>query len=88
MTNLENTTNSVTPPSQEEARGGACWLGGRFGAFRPEGCKFDSNYSRHVRTLGKFFTQLPVALRHVNSGTVSNAAVGAPLNSSGFEEAQ
>ena len=40
----------------------------------PEGHRFESNSSRHVGTLGKSFThssQLPVALQHVNSDTVS-----------------
>ena len=28
-----------------------------FGAFRPEGCRFESHYSRHVMTLDKSFTR-------------------------------
>ena len=32
------------------------WLSGKFGALRPEGCRFESNSSHHVGTLGKSFT--------------------------------
>ena len=55
------------------AKGGAWWLSGKFGAFRPEGRRLESHYSHHVGTLGKSFTsnsQLTVALWRVNSDTV------------------
>jgi len=56
-------------------------------AFRPKGHGFDSRSSRHVRTLGKFFTRsclwrFGVKFRH-SIGAVS----GANLSSSGLEEA-
>src|SRR6218665_3525031 len=59
-------------------RGWAWWRIGRDDAFRLESRGFESRSSRHVGTLGKPFTymQLPVALRCVNSGTVSIAVVG------------
>src|SRR6218665_1726946 len=45
----------------------AWWLSGTFGAFHPEGCRFEFHSSRPVGTLGKSFTHLLVALRCVNS---------------------
>ena len=48
----------------------AWWRIGRFDAFRPKGREFESLSSRHVETLGKFFTcsclwRLGVNLRHI-----------------------
>src|SRR6218665_818937 len=63
------------------------WLIGRFVAFHPKGCGFKSLSSRHAGTLGKSYTRsclwcFGVKLRH------SICAVsGAPLSSSGPEEA-
>ena len=34
----------------------AWWLSGKFGALRPEGRRLESRSSRHVETLGKWFT--------------------------------
>jgi len=61
-------------------------LSGRFGVLHPEGRMFKS-HSSHVGTVGNSFTELPVVLRHVNSDTVSMVLFGAPLSSSGLEEA-
>src|SRR6218665_1778211 len=61
---------------------GVWWLSGKFGALRPEGREFESHSSHHVGTLGKSFTrELPVALRRVNSDTVSVLLSVAPLSS-------
>src|SRR6218665_1064675 len=54
----------------------SCGHGGSvvgFGAFRPEGRRFKSHSSRHVRTWGKN-SQLPVALWRVNSNVVVESA--------------
>ena len=67
--------------------GGHWWHIGRFDAFRLKGRWFESCSSRHVRTLGKYFTRsclwrFDVKLRH------SICAVsGALMISSGLEEA-
>src|SRR6218665_1823858 len=66
---------------------GAWWLIGRFVAFRPKGRGFESRSSRHTGTLGKSFTRsclwrFGVKLRHS-----IRAESGAPLSSSGLEEA-
>src|SRR6218665_245229 len=66
---------------------GDWWLIGRFGAFCPKDRGFESLFSRHVGTLGKSFThsclwRFGMELRH-NIRAVS----GAPLSSSGLEEA-
>jgi len=39
--------------------GRGAWWGSvvGFGAFRLEGCRFETHSSRHVRTLGKSFTR-------------------------------
>ena len=51
---------------------GAWWLNGTFGAFRPKGRKFESHANPLPRDLGQVFrSQLPEALRRVNSDTVS-----------------
>ena len=59
----------------------------RFDAFRPKGRGFESRSGRHVETLGKSFTRsclwrFGVKLRHS-----IRALSGAPLISSGIEEA-
>ena len=64
----------------------ACWLIGRFVAFRSKGRGFKSRSGRHVETLNKSFTRsclwrLGVNLRH-SICTVS----GAPLGSSELED--
>src|SRR6218665_2604120 len=63
------------------------WLTGRFDAFHPKGCGFESRSGHHVGTLGKSFTlrclwHFGVKLLH-SIFTVS----GVPLSSSGLEEA-
>src|SRR6218665_3820719 len=65
----------------------ACWLIGRFGAFRPMDRRLKSRSSRHVETLGKSFTRsclwrLGVKFRHS-----IRAVSEAPLSRSGLEEA-
>ena len=43
-----------------------------FGAFRPEGRRFESHYTHHGRYFGQVLhSQLPVALWRVNFDTVS-----------------
>ena len=66
---------------------GAWWLIGTFVAFRQKGCGFESRTNCHVWTLGKSFTRsclwrFSVKLRHS-----IRAMLGAPLSSSGLEEA-
>src|SRR6218665_3890670 len=61
---------------------GAWWIIGRFVAFCPNGRGFEFRSSRHVGTLGKFFTRscmwrFGVKLRHC-----IRAVSGAPLSSS------
>ncbi len=70
-------------------RVGAWWLIGRFDAFRPKSRGFESRSSRHVGTLGKSFThsclwRFGVKLRHSIRAV---SGLGAPLSSSGLEEA-
>ena len=48
---------------------GVVLSGGKFGAFRPEGRRFESHYICHIGTLSKY---LPVA----NSDTISTLLVG------------
>ena len=66
---------------------GHVWRIGKVDAFRPKGHGFDSRSSRHVGTLGKSFIHsclwhFGMKFRH------SICAVsGAPLSSSGLEEA-
>ena len=52
----------------------ACWRIGRVDAFRPEGHGFEYRSSRHVGQV--LHLQLPVALRRVNSDTLSIGVVG------------
>ena len=67
---------------------GVWWLTGRFGAFRTTGCALESLSSRHVGLhVGTFHSQLHVALRRETSDTVFVLESGAPLSSSGLEEA-
>ena len=63
----------------------AWWLIGRFVAFRPKDCGFESRSNRHLGTLGKSFTRsclwrFGVKLRHS-----IHAVSEAPLSSSGLE---
>jgi len=65
----------------------AWWLIGKVDAYRQTGSWFDSRSSCHVGTLGKSFARscllrLGVKLRHS-----FRAVLGAPLISSGLEEA-
>ena len=55
-------------------------LGGKFGALSPEGRRFESHASRHVGTLGKFFTlsclfRFGMKLRHSNDAVVGSVSV-------------
>ena len=52
----------------------------------PEGCRFESQSSRHIGTLGKSFMWLPVALQRVNFDIVSMLSE-VHLSSSELEEA-
>ena len=66
---------------------GHVWRIGWVDTFRPKGHEFDSRSSRHVGTLGKSFThnclwRFGVKFRHI-----IRAVLGAPLSSSGLEEA-
>src|SRR6218665_887058 len=66
---------------------GEWWLIGRVDAYFSKGREFDSRSSRHVGTLGKSFARscrrcFGVKLRHS-----IRAMFGAPLDSSGLEEA-
>ena len=47
-----------------------CTVSRRVDAFRPKGHGFDSRSSRHVGTLGKFFTHSACGASTGNSGTV------------------
>ena len=63
------------------------WRIGRVDAFHLKGHGFDSRSSRHVATLGKFFThnclwRLGMKFRHS-----IRAVSGTPLSCSGLEEA-
>lgn len=49
---------------------GAKWLSGKFSALCPESRRFECHSCSHAWTLG-LHSQMPVALRHVNSDTVS-----------------
>src|SRR6218665_1277660 len=61
-------------------------LSGKFGALHPEG-RIPLQPPR--RDLGQVLhSQLPVELRHANTDTVSVLQSGAPLSSSGLEEAR
>src|SRR6218665_1564021 len=66
----------------------ARWLIGRVYAYRPKNRRFKSSSSRHVGTLGKSFARsclewcFGMKLRHS-----IRAVSGAPLSSSGLEEA-
>ena len=69
-----------------DVRGHDCTiLIGRFGPFRPKGRRFESRSSHHVWTLGKSFTRnclWPFGVKYI-----IRAVSGAPLSSSGLEEA-
>ena len=43
---------------KEERTGEQWWLNVKFGALRPESCRFESHPSRRVGTLGKSFTHI------------------------------
>ena len=49
----------------------AWWLTGRVDSYRPEGSRFESRSSCHVRTLGKSFTCSCLCASAWNSDTVS-----------------
>jgi len=63
----------------------AWWHVGRFYTLYPKGRGFKSRSRRHVGTLGKSFTQLPVALRR-ETLTQYPYVSGVPLSSGGLEE--
>ena len=63
------------------------WRIGRVDAFRPKGHGFDSRSSRHVATFGKSFTRSCLWRFGVKFGHSICAESGAPLSSSGLEEA-
>ena len=64
----------------------AWWFIGIFDAFHPNGLGFESRSSRHLETLAKSFTCSCLCASAWNSDTVSVLS-GAPLSSSGLEEA-
>ena len=66
---------------------GRVWRIGRVDAFRPKGHGFDSRSSRHVGTLGKSFTHSCLWCFGVKFRHSIRAVSGAPLSSSGHEEA-
>src|SRR6218665_3150919 len=66
---------------------GAWWLIGRFVAFRPKGRGFESRSSRHVGTLGKSLTRSCLWRFGVKLRYSIRDVSGAPMNSSGLEEA-
>ena len=67
---------------------GAWWLIGRFVAFRPKGRGFESSSSCHVGTLDKSFTRSCLWCFGAKLQHSIRAVSGAPLSSSGLEEAQ
>ena len=66
---------------------GRVWRIGRVDAFRPKGQGFDSRPNRHVVTLGKSFTRSCLWHFGVKFRHSILAVSGAPLSSSGLEEA-
>ena len=66
---------------------GARWLIGRFVAFTPNGCGLESRSSRQVGTLGKSYTRSCLGRFSVKLRDSIRAVSGAPLSSSGLEEA-
>src|SRR6218665_2241074 len=66
----------------------AAWgLIGRVDAYRPKGRGFDSRSRRHAGTLGKSFARSYLWRFHVKLRHSIHAMSGAPLSSSGLEEA-
>ena len=63
------------------------WRIGRVDAFRPKGLGFDSRSGRHVGTLGKSFTQSCLWRFGMKFRHSIRVVSGAPLSSSGLEEA-
>ena len=63
------------------------WRIGKVDAFRPKGYGFDSRSSRHAGTLGKYFTRSCLGRFGVKFRHSIRAESGAPLSSSGLEEA-
>src|SRR6218665_2173007 len=59
----------------------------RIDAYRPKGRWFESRSSRHVGTLGKFFTRSYLWRFGVKLRNSIRAVSGAPLSSGGLEEA-
>ena len=53
---LKINSRNCSSPNVLDAYTGAWWLIGRFGAFLPWSRGFDSRFSRHLGTLGMFFT--------------------------------
>ena len=66
---------------------GARWLICRFGAFRQKGRGFEYRSNRHVGTLCKSFTRSCLRRFGVKLRYSVRAVSGAPLSSSGLEEA-
>jgi len=66
---------------------GAWWLIGRFGAFHSKGRRFESRFNCHLGTLGKSFTRRCLWRFGVKFRHSIRAVTGAPLSSSGLEEA-
>src|SRR6218665_1827864 len=66
---------------------GRVWRIGRVDTFRPKDHGFDYRSSRHVRTLGKYFTHSCLWRFGVKFRCSIRAVSGAPLSSSGLEEA-
>jgi len=63
------------------------WLIARVDAFRPKSHGFHSRSSGHVETLGKSFTRSCLWRYNVKLRLNIRAVSGAPLSSSGLEEA-
>ena len=66
---------------------GTWWSFGRVDALHPKGHGFDSRFSRHVGTLGKFLTHSCLWLFGVKFRVSIRAVSGAPLRSRRLEEA-
>ena len=66
---------------------GTWWRIGRVDAFRPKSHGFDSRSNRHAGTLSKSFTHSCLWRFGVNFRHSIHAVSGAPLSSSGVEEA-
>src|SRR6218665_1938841 len=83
----QSINQSINQPTNQPFNCGVWWLIGRFVAFNPKGRRFESHSSCHVGTLGKSFTRSCLQLFSVKLQHSIHAVSGAPLSSSGLEEA-